>query len=49
MIDVEQWAEIRRLHYAAGMGIRAIVRELRLARNTVRETVRSATPPKCEL
>lgn len=48
MIDVEQWAEIRRLHFAEGMGIKTIARELGLARNTVREAVRSTTPPKYE-
>lgn len=48
MIRVEQWAEIRRLHFAEGMGIKTIARELGLARNTVREAVRSTTPPKYE-
>ena len=48
MIDVEQWAEIRRLHFAEGMGIKTIARELGLARNTVRDAVRSTTPPKYE-
>jgi transposase len=48
VIDVDQWAEIRRLHYAEGMGIKTIARELGLARNTVRDAVRSATPPKYE-
>jgi transposase len=46
VIDVDQWAEIRRLHYAEGIGIRTIARELGLARNTVRAAVRSSTPPK---
>jgi len=36
MIDVEDWAEIRRLHRAEGMKIKAIVRHLGIARNTVR-------------
>jgi transposase len=45
VIDVEDWAEIRRLHRAEGMGIKAIARRLRLARNTVREAVRSEVPP----
>jgi transposase len=48
LIDVEQWAEIRRLHYAEGMGVKTIARELGLARNTVRDAVRSGTPPKYE-
>jgi transposase len=48
VIDVEQWAEIRRLHFAEGMGIESIARQLGLARNTVRDAVRSTTPPKYE-
>ncbi len=36
MINVEEWAEIRRLHLAEGMGVKAIVRKLGVARNTVR-------------
>lgn len=46
MIDVEDWAEIRRLHRAEGMGIKAIARRLGLARNTVREALRSDEPPR---
>ncbi len=46
LIDVEQWAEIRRLHLAEGKGVRTIARELGLARNTVREAVRSTGPPR---
>jgi transposase len=48
VIGVEQWAEIRRLHLAEGMGIKAIARRLELARNTVREAVRSSEPPRYE-
>ena len=33
---MEDWAEIRRLHRAEGMPIRAIARQLRVGRNTVR-------------
>ena len=33
---MEDWAEIRRLHRAEGMAIKAIARRLGLARNTVR-------------
>jgi DNA-binding NarL/FixJ family response regulator len=35
VIDVEDWAEIRRLHRAEGLGIKAIARRLKIARNTV--------------
>ena len=45
---MEDWAEIRRLHRAEGMGIRAIARHLGVARNTVREALRSDVPPRYE-
>jgi transposase len=48
VIDVEDWAEIRRLHRAEGMGIKAIARRLGVARNTVREALRSDEPPRYE-
>jgi len=43
---VEDWAEIRRLHRAEGMPIKAIVRHLGVARNTVRAALASDAPPK---
>jgi transposase len=46
VILVEEWAEIRRLHRAEGMSIKAIARKLHLARNTVRSAVRSTQPPR---
>lgn len=45
MIDVHQWAEIRRLHFSEGLGIKAIVKRTEIARNTVRAAIRSETPP----
>lgn len=48
MITVEDWAEIRRLHRAEGMGIKAIARHMKVARNTVREAIRSDSPPRYE-
>ena len=48
LIDVEDWAEIRRLHRAEGLGIRTIARRFGIARNTVRAAVRSDMPPRYE-
>ena len=45
MISVEDWAEIRRLHRAEGMGIKRIARRLGIARNTVRAALRGNSPP----
>ena len=42
---MEDWAEIRRLHRAEGMPIKAIVRHLGIARNTVRAALASDAPP----
>lgn len=46
MINVDDWAEIRRLHRAEGMGIKAIACRLGLARNTVRAALRAEGPPR---
>ena len=48
MINVEDWAEIRRLHRAEGMGIKAIARRLGVAHNTVRSALRADAPPRYE-
>lgn len=48
MIDVEDWAEIRRLHKSEMLGVKTIARRLGLARNTVRAAIRSDAPPKYE-
>lgn len=45
---MEDWAEIRRLHRAEGMGIKAIARRLGIARNTVRDALRSEVPQRYE-
>lgn len=42
---MEDWAEIRRLHRAEGMGVKTIARKLGVARNTVRSALRSSGPP----
>jgi transposase len=46
VINVEDWAEIRRLHRAEGMPIRAIARKLGLGRNTVRRALAADGPPR---
>jgi transposase len=47
-LNVEDWAEIRRLHRAEGVPIKEITRRLGVARNTVRAALRSDGPPKYE-
>jgi transposase len=43
---VEDWAEIRRLHRAEGLPIKAIARKLGVSRNTVRAAIASDTAPR---
>ena len=46
MLQVDEWAEIRRLHFAEGLGVKTIARDVGRARNTVRSAVRSQGPPE---
>jgi transposase len=46
VLNVEDWAEIRRLHRAEQMPIKAIARKLGISKNTVRRVLRLAEPPK---
>jgi transposase len=46
VLTVEDWAEIRRLHRAEGMPVKAIVRTLGISRNTVRAALASDAPPE---
>jgi transposase len=46
VITVEDWAEIRRLHRAEGMPIKAIARRMSVSKNTVRRALRSGEPPR---
>ncbi|NJC86879.1 IS21 family transposase [Planosporangium mesophilum] len=46
MLSVEDWAEIRRLHRAEGMPIKAIARKLGVGRNTIRRALAAEGPPK---
>jgi transposase len=48
LLSVEAWAEIRRLYLAENVPIKEIARRLGLARNTVRDAVRSCEPPRYE-
>ena len=45
---MEDWAEIRRLHRAEGLPLKAIARMLGISRNTVRAAVASDGPPRYE-
>ena len=46
MLRVEDWAEIRRLHRAEAMPIKAIARLLGVSKNTVKAAVASSEPPR---
>jgi transposase len=48
VLDVEDWAEIRRLYRAEGLPIREIARVMGVSRNTVRAAVASGGPPRYE-
>ncbi len=45
MLNVEDWAEIRRLSRSEGLSIKEIARQMGVARNTVRTALRSDEPP----
>jgi transposase len=46
VLKVEDWAEVRRLHRAEGMPIKAIARRLGVGRNTVRRALAADAPPR---
>lgn len=48
MLNMDDWAEVRRLHRAEGVSIKEIARRMGLARNTVRMAVRCDAPPSYE-
>jgi transposase len=48
VLSVEDWAEIRRLHRAEQMPVKAIARVMGVSRNTVRAAIASDRPPKYE-
>jgi transposase len=45
VLNVEDWAEIRRLSRSEGLSIKEIARQVGVARNTVRTALRSNEPP----
>jgi transposase len=45
LIAVEQWAEIRRMHFVEGLSIKAIARRTGRDRKTIRRAIRSPEPP----
>lgn len=45
MIDMEQWAEIRRMHFVEGVSIREISRRTGLHRETIRRALAAKRPP----
>src|SRR5437870_1177336 len=48
MLDVEDWAEIRRMHRSERMPIKVIARVLGISKNTVKAALASDGPPKYE-
>ncbi len=46
MVDVEQWAEIRRMHFVSGVSIKEIARRTGRDRNTVRRALRAEQAPR---
>lgn len=48
MQSVEQWAELRRLHFVQGVSIKELHRRTGLHRETIRKALRSAEPPRYE-
>jgi transposase len=45
VVGVEQWAEIRRMHFVRGLSQREIHRRTGLHRDTIRRAIESDTPP----
>ena len=48
LIEVEQWAELRREHFVRRVSIKELVRRTGLSRNTIRAALRSQAPPRYE-
>ena len=48
MVEVEQWAEIRRMHFVQRLSIKEICRRTGRSRATIRRALRSQGPPRYE-
>jgi hypothetical protein len=46
VVDVERWAEIRRMHLVEGRSIKEIARRTGHSRNTIRAALRNSSPPR---
>jgi transposase len=46
VVSVQQWAEIRRLHFVKGLGVREIARRTGLHRQTIRRALSADGPPR---
>jgi transposase len=46
VVGVEQWAELRRLHFVGGVSIRELQRRTGLHRTTIRRALRDERPPR---
>ncbi|WP_151526639.1 helix-turn-helix domain-containing protein, partial [Serinicoccus kebangsaanensis] len=45
MLNVEDWAKVRRLHRSEGMPIKAIARVMGCSKNTVKRALAASGPP----
>lgn len=48
MVDVEEWAEVRRMHFVQRLSIKEICRRTGRSRATIRRALRSEGPPRYE-
>jgi transposase len=46
VVEVEQWAELRRERFARGVSIKELARRTGLSRNTMRAALRATEPPR---
>jgi len=46
VLNVDDWAEIRRLHREEGLAVRAIARHLSISKNTVKRALAAQGPPR---